>query len=117
MRLLALAPDQNRRYQLLQWALLRSPLGLQKGEHGPHADMCEKFYAIGDRDPRSLPTEDMPDPLPIYKLIGGEIKLEETPFALLKKHFDASLEHFPKPWSKEVGETEAWLAAIPKTDA
>lgn len=116
MRLLTLAPDQNRRYQILQFALYLSPEGLKKGEHGPHAKMCALFAAIGTRDERSLPSADMPDPLPKYTLGGGDVALEEQQFALLLKHFNASLEVLPKAWSGEIGEMETWLAGIPSVE-
>lgn len=115
MRLLTLTPDQNRRYQIILFALLMSPEGLKKGEHGPHAKMVEKFGAIGARDPLSLPSGDS-DPLPKYKLVGGDVVLEEQQYGLLTRLFEGSLEVYHKSLSGDVASCATWLAAIPSVE-
>lgn len=108
------APAHARRYKIIHQTLLFSPSELTREELLPHGKMLELVKGIGTVDPRSLPTEENPDPVAIYGLSddGGTIVLEETQYALLRRHLKATIGKFPKPWSLDVVDTENWLKYI-----
>lgn len=108
------APEDKRRYKILHQTLVFSPSELTREELLPHGRMLEQFKGIGERDVRSLPTEENPDPVAIYNLSddGGSVVLEEAQYSMLRKHFKTTIPKFPKEWSLDVQTTDQWLRHI-----
>lgn len=114
MRTLTFAsPADNRRYKIIHQTLVFSPTELTREELLPHGKMLALIKGIGEVDPRSLPTEDNPDPIAIYTLADDStVILEEQQFSMLRKHFRATIPKFPKEWSSDVAAVDAWLKLI-----
>jgi hypothetical protein len=114
MRTLTFAPTDKRRYKIIHQTLVFSPTELSREELLPHGKMLELVKGIGVLDPRSLPTDENPDPVSIFNLDedGGTIVLEEAQYTMLRRHFKATIPKFPKEWSMDVQATDQWLKYI-----
>lgn len=109
MKVLSFAPG-NKHYDLLSQALVFSPEKVEKADLASYVKLTKKLKAIGtvkNVDPK-------PEDILVYHAPnGGEVVLEDAEFAILKRHFDATIPTFHKAIAEEVFGCAEWLDALP----